>query len=600
MLKIGKYTADDSEIIAKNKFENEIIENNNTLKPFFSDNDKTPLWDGQIFIYKSNDKKIDNWDDKLYVQIKGRNVKSLSEGKKTFSFKTSKLKAYQRDINGTLLLVCLYTDNMDYKLYYRNLLPVDLNSILENADETKNSTSFEIYPINKGEKNAILHICLNFAKNSKKQINTEIKNMEDIENIKEIKAQYVGKDQDEFFSELLNNKIYTYATDINGKTFAIAKNENTKIFMGQEVDKNVSIDDKVYYSNYTLQRQSDGESIIIGNAITLNLISHKINFNFNGNINQKIKSLELFIDMQKKQKITINGITLQLNKKDCIDVGNYEKELEELKIIKNMFNKLGVNFTDKLEELSDTDWTNIRILVNIFEKNIKPKKPLTSQTGLCKMTIGKTVILLWIDVEKNNYYNFFEDLSSMVIIARTEEGKQPSKEDSISPYLLLTDKKIMGESNNLFEYANWNSEIVKNSFEKISRYKELAGYINEFILRLLLTYDKKSKEDILDLAMFLCEKIINQNYENEDDKDIYKINYFQIIKRQREFNEDEYDELFKLKEKVYKKDNCMLKCGVAISLEDQKDFKYYYNKLTEEEKVDFKNFPIYNLKNNDN
>ena len=255
---------------------------------------------------------------------------------------------------------------------------------------------------------------------------------------------------------------------------------------------------------------------------------------------------------------------------------------KKLKIIKNMFNKLGISFTDKLEELSDTDWTNIRILVNIFERNIKPKKTLTSQTGLCKMTIGKTIILLWIDVEKNNYYNFFEDLSRIVLIARTEEGKQPSKEDSISPYLLLTDKKIMGESNNLFEYANWNSEIVKNSFEKISRYKELARYINEFILRLLLTYDKNSKKDMLNLAMFLCEKIINQNYENEDDKDIYKTNYFQIIKRQREFNEDEYDELFKLKENVYKKDNCMLKCGIAILLEDQKDFEFYYNKLSEE------------------
>ncbi len=43
-------------------------------------------------------------------------------------------------------------------------------------------------------------------------------------------------------------------------------------------------------------------------------------------------------------------------------------------------------------------------------------------------------------------------------------------------------------------------------------------------------------------------------------------------------------ELFKLKENVYKKDNCMLKCGIAILLEDQKDFEFYYNKLTEEEK----------------
>ena len=82
----------------------------------------------------------------------------------------------------------------------------------------------------------------------------------------------------------------------------------------------------------------------------------------------------------------------------------------------------------------------------------------------------------------------------------------------------------------------------------------------------------------------------------EENKDIYIINYFQIIKRQREFNKDEYDELFKLKEKVYKSDNYMLKCGIAILLENQKDFEYYYNKLTEENKIDFKNFPIYNLK----
>ena len=590
------YTSDDSEIIAKNKFESEIIENNNTLKPFFSDNDKTPLWDGQIFMYKSIDKRIDNWNDKVYVQIKGKNVKSLSKGNKTFSLEVSKLKAYQRDINGTLLLVCLYTDNMDYKLYYRNLLPVDLNSILENIDETKKSTSFEIYPINKGEKNAILHICLNFVQNAKKQINTEIKNIEDIKNIKEIKGHFVGKNQDEFFRELLNNKIYTYATDINDKTFAISKNENVKIFMGQEIDKNVSIDDKVYYTNYTLQRQKDGESIIIGNSITLNLVSNKINFNFNGNINQKMKCLDLFINMQKKHKITINGVTLQLNKANIVNLENYERELKELRTIKNMFNKLGINFTDNLEDLSDSDWRNIKILVNIFEKNVKPKKPLVSQTGICKMIIGKAIILLWIDAEKNNYYNFFEDLSNIILIARTEKNRKPSKEDSISPYLLLTDKTIMGENNNLFEYANWNSEIVKNSFEKISKYRELSTYINEFILRLLLTYDKNKKEDMLNLSMFLCKKILDQDYENEENKDIYIINYFQIIKRQREFNKDEYDELFKLKEKVYKSDNYMLKCGIAILLENQKDFEYYYNKLTEENKIDFKNFPIYNLK----
>ena len=152
VIKIGNYTSEDSELIAKNKFESEIIENNNTLKPFFSENDKTPLWDGQIFIYKNINKKINNWTDKLYVQIKGKNVKKISNGNKTFSLEINKLQAYQRDGEGTLLLVCLYTDNMQYELYYRSLLPVDLDAILKEKKEDQKSISFEIYQINKGQK----------------------------------------------------------------------------------------------------------------------------------------------------------------------------------------------------------------------------------------------------------------------------------------------------------------------------------------------------------------------------------------------------------------------------------------------------------------
>lgn len=591
-----KYTSDDSEIIAKNKFEGEIVENNNTLKTFFSDNDKTPLWDGQLFIYKNIDKNISNWIDKLYVQIKGRNVKKITEGNKTFSLEIEKIEAYQRDLNGTLLLVCLYTDEMEYELYYRNLLPVDLKNILDNVDEGNESTSFEIYPIKKGKKNAILNICLNFTKNAKKQINTEIKDIEDIENIKEIKANYIGNSQDEFYNELLDNKIYTYAIDKDDKTFAISKYNNIKIFMGQRINKNVSIDDRIYYNSYILQRQKKELSIIIDNCITIDLNKHKIHYSFKGNINQRIKSLKFFIDMQNKKKITINGITMNL-KEENINLEKYEKELNKLIEIDNMFEKLGVDFKEKIEDLDETDWRNINILVNIFEKNKKPEKPLIEQTGLCKIPIGNIVILLFVNVEKNNYYNFFEDLSNFEFFAKKEDGKEPTEENRISPYLLLVNKKIMGDSKNLLDYANWNSEIVKKSFEKIARYKDLSEYINEFILRLITTFDVNKDENKIDLAMYLCEQLLKQNYENEIDKYIYTINYFQIVKRKREYTKNEIDELYGLKEIIYNNDKCMLKCCIAILLDIPNDFNYYFDKLNEKDKEIFKNFPIYYLKN---
>ena len=595
---MNNYTSDDSEIIAKNKFESEIFENNNTLKAFFSDNDKTPLWDGQIFMYKSIDKKINNWFDKLYVQIKGRNVEKLTEGNKTFSLDIEKIKAYQRDINGTLLLVCFYTDEMEYKLYYRYLLPVDLKNILDNADEGNKSTSFDIYPIKKGQKNAILNICLNFTKNAKQQINTVIKSIENIKNIKEIKADFIGNSQDDFYSELFDNKLYSYAIDKNDKTFAITKYNNVKIYMNQRINNNVSIDNKIYYNSYTLQRHKNGMCIIIDDCITLDLTEYKIHFSFKGNINQKIKSLELFIEILKKKKITISENTYKLKEVKCLDLNKYESELIKLKEVENMFIKLGVNFTNNIEDLTDTDWKKINILVNIFEKNIKPKKPLINQTGICKIHIGNIDILLFIIVEKNTYYNFFEDLSNIVFVARKEEGTELTEKGQISPYLLLVDEKIMGNHKNLFEYANWNSEVVKESFEKIPRYKELSEYINEFILRLLLTYDNSKDENMINLAMFLCKKLLNQKYEDINAKYIYTINYFQVIKRKRKYTKEEIDQLYKLKEEIYNTDESMLKCCIAILLDISNDFNYYYERLTEEEKDVFEGYPIYHLNNN--
>ena len=44
-------TTIDIEKIATNNIEEEILKNSDCLSPYINSNDKTPLWDGNIFVY---------------------------------------------------------------------------------------------------------------------------------------------------------------------------------------------------------------------------------------------------------------------------------------------------------------------------------------------------------------------------------------------------------------------------------------------------------------------------------------------------------------------------------------------------------------------
>lgn len=86
-------TTTDIEKIATNKIEEEILKNSDCLSPYINSNDKTPLWDGNIFVYSGGNKTNDLYEGKIDVQIKGRNVKQFKKTN-TFSIEVETLKGY--------------------------------------------------------------------------------------------------------------------------------------------------------------------------------------------------------------------------------------------------------------------------------------------------------------------------------------------------------------------------------------------------------------------------------------------------------------------------------------------------------------------------
>lgn len=63
---------------------------------YIETNDRTPSWDGTIFVYNSDNHKKDHWLGKIPIQIKATSNKIISDHA-SFSCSVADLKSYYKD-----------------------------------------------------------------------------------------------------------------------------------------------------------------------------------------------------------------------------------------------------------------------------------------------------------------------------------------------------------------------------------------------------------------------------------------------------------------------------------------------------------------------
>ena len=66
------------------------------LEPYIGSNDKTPSWDGTVFVYKSEKTKKENLAGRVPIQIKGTEKVIVSDTA-TFSCSVADLNNYYKD-----------------------------------------------------------------------------------------------------------------------------------------------------------------------------------------------------------------------------------------------------------------------------------------------------------------------------------------------------------------------------------------------------------------------------------------------------------------------------------------------------------------------
>lgn len=539
------------------------------MSPFLGQNDKTPGWDGEIYLYEKNEKnkQYSNEFFKGKIQVQVKSTEKIKNN--SYTLKRTYLDMFDKDGNGTLLFV---VDVTNKKVYYKNLFPVEIKKILNQFKNGQKTKSIKIELAEKEGKNIIDKVCENFLEHSKIQRNvTKI----DSQNYKDILEKNM-----EFKITKFDGNTYVYIKDNRTKKYNYMLNDIQEIMMTNSRKIEILSNNNKYllkieyvFSDMKLKK------VIIGDTITISTTTSRIDFELeNTNIKDTIEIIKFILDCIKEQKIEIKDLL-------SIDLKGFPKEygiffeerLAYLKKIQDKLNKYGVEFKNKIKDFNEDDWKMFNILINL--NNYKK----VEEKNIVYLEIKNKFIFVLLIKDKGGLikdYNYFEE---------TKEDFEMVVNDvhyKYSPYITLKKEELINT-------LNMNIQTIEKSIKNIYSY-ELSEYYNSFLLEVLNAYDETREIKWLELSEMIITLIIKKQKEKENDNNIYIINKYQVLRRKRKLTDKEKKEL----KNIYDTDdNIMVKASCAILIDNDYDFKFNFEKLNEREKEEFQKYPIYNLSN---
>ncbi len=583
------------ETLSVNAVKNSIV-TSEFLDQFIADNDKEPSWDGFVYIYANKSKKKANLEGRMPVQVKGTECDDHSKEEISFSMSTVDLRNYLYDGGCVLFVVYIGNCGMTNKIYYAELTPIKLRRLLDEAKEQDSKTvHLREFPDDNNKKATIFLNCL---QNCQKQASFKEGKLLSLEELQEqgvlenivIPISGVGITDPQM--ALIKNEVYVYAK-IKGCSIPqpiemIPQGVHTE----EVVDARITIKDKLFYKEYRIVKNAKAVTLCYGESFKMKFVeqdqSCKINYKNSDKIRVLAQDLEFMLAYMENGYFNVNDVKIPFDYKGLDSTNfNIEEEKEHLKLAKDivkLLDMLGCSDDIDINDMNDEDWRNLNRLITAFidkepVEGLKEDLPPVS----C-MKVGKLRFVICLkkceETGKYEIYDFFK--TDVSVVFEDSEGEMLP----ISQYCIL-------HTNDFLTLSNMNFDVLLPSFQKPEHHYETFNRANWFLLELLSAYDRAEgtrKTKILKV----CEDFSNWISEATDEELDYQIrilNRLQTVKRSRDFNINEIDELYKMVESKETREDCIV--GAYLLLEQQRAAQIHFEKLTEEEQNNFREYPIY-------
>lgn len=563
------------------------------LSPYINERDKEPIWDGSIYVFSDKSKSNESCKGRVPVQVKSKECNDLTKDTITYPIRTDDLKKYLTE-DGVIYFVVYVANGGSTRIYYTSLLPFKIKQLLNAAGEQKTkSASLNLFPTDDTEK---VDLFFNFLRDREQQKSISNMNLMSIEELvkmgqlKELSFGYTTTrtgNQDPF-DYLFNHSIYMYATVPLGIKIPVEILSEI-VSAKTTINRPVSSNGTQYYDSYNVIHKKQVDEFHFGESIVFEIIKDMtavMKYNLHGKLRQRITDLAFLMDIIESGSFNVGDIVFPVKpskpeeiEKFRIDV--HKKHLEHLKNIQAALDAAGVTDDLDCDAILENDEANIRILIDafVYYKSVSLKDNVGP---IGKMTISNLCIMLIARKQEDGSYllsDFFKDHMALRVV------NEKNGEFDTSQFTLMN-------KDNFLRLSNIDYNAIYNDIIKVDGNKLYYGQITQLLLEMLLAYDEASpkNEKLLQTAYRISEWLMRTD---ENSTEITLLNYLQTVKRSRDFNEEELNQLNLLIENGNVTDAVLT--GAYILLENSSGAKLHYDKLPPEEKEGFLKYPIYNL-----
>jgi hypothetical protein len=576
------------------------------LDPDIKVNDKTPSVDGQVTVYNCASDKKSDLNGYVFVQVKGRQCKLKKDYEKneiSFPVEAEDLRNY-RSNGGAIFFVVYIYNKIQRRIFYRELLPLDIKDIMTRKDNNKTyNLSFKRFTDDDIIK---ADIFLNFLETSRRQasfVNVNLPTLEEIRNNKafgDIQVNYLTYKQEKFNMpyELFNKPLQAYVK-INNTNVSIPVKEHIILTATiEDTSIPIKINDTVYYSSFKRIIEAEVIKIQVGESLYISMAKDKyeppfsINFQYEPatKLEERIKDLEFCIDFIEQKHLYLGDFRLPIDDEFAsrinFDIEHEKGRLNYFKKISRVLAELGCTENIEISKFTETDWHIISLLINsIIDK--KPNKTTVYQEPhLLKYKVLSysllTVYIPYQDTRDEFMICPFDDDNRMFSYLDEKGNRHP-----LLRYYLLSPN----------EYTECCFKDIGEIYQTLRAEKDKVA-VKEQVLKILFdlinAYDisNTNGERFLLEALKIANWCLNIRKLLQMPLDYAKINIFQIKMRLRTF--DEADKI-SICEILTKRTTPETQFGASVLLDRREDAEKQFTLLKEKDKEFYKKLPIYTL-----
>ncbi len=566
------------------------INKNDYLQTYFDQNDKTPSWDGEIHVLKSASEKKSAIFGKVPVQIKA--TRQRKNTLKSFSLNMDDLELYYKN-GGVVLFVVWLSENSDLRdIYYKSLPPFSIKKLIKKSKlktKTVNIKNISVQ-IHKLDDQKLYAMLVDFINNSRKQysfINADGISIENIANDKNINLYFYGRNKGDIFNYQEENDLFVYIKD--PKTGIEVPLENTikVVETYEETDLIITIGTHTFKDVKRHRFPDVSVQLHFGGAFKMSVDENKRIFKLNFvRPNMLLKAIECTQALQELGKtgyFTLNGNKIELDEQSLSDITsrNLDGHIKELLHISNFMNNMGIR---KKVDLSLFDRQSQKHL-NVLNEGLvlKNKVSLTyDESKLLHLKIANIHIITLFEFEDDKK-------GTMIDIFNETPWCRRGEDEDYSDVSIFE----VFEPNEWLKIDNCNFDSVIASYQRLVdnnlEYESADNTIIKIIAAADMAKDTERRETLLNWAQRLSDWNLNY-FKNSE---IAIINDFQIKYRNRKLNNTETETLSNILINNYGENEICF--GVSVLLKSKPQADLYWNKLDEETKERYLDYPIYNL-----